>query len=247
MSYNKVNNDGSLTKIAGLVDDTDLKADIAEVQAVIPSDASSSNKLVAKNDALSIKTTTETDLNNITKIGMYFLSGGTNFPTGISYGILEVCKASSGDYIQIIHPTTWNDRTKIYKRNYVSSSWTEWVCFEQATSTVTSGSTAPLTAGGCYDYLAGTPLIGQVVTTLGRLGFGASADNILNIKVCPSDEITNNPFGASGNCLYIQIGIVEFVVGALSADASQWAPNTGVAYRVRHGSVWQSWHTLTQS
>ena len=96
-------------------------------------------------------------------------------------------------------------------------------------------------------YLAGSPLIGQVTTTLGRLGFGASADNFLEIKVCPSAEITNNPFGDSGNCLYIKMGIVEFVVGALSADASQWTPNTGVAYRVRHGSVWQSWHTLTQN
>ena len=103
-----------------------------------------------------------------------------------------------------------------------------------------------VTSNAVYDYLAGSPLIGQITTTLGVIGYGEPADKLIEIKMRLCSEITNNPLGTAGQCLYIRIGVVEFIIGALSTDGSQWAPGTRIAYRVRHGNEWQPWNLLTQ-
>ena len=155
MSYNKVDpTTGALTKIAGLVDDTDLKADIAEVQAVIPSDASSSNKLVdmSKFGAIEALTYSDADLKtfteNVCKTIKYAGSAEIPSSTNISCGFMNITQGTD----QVTQMLFQFNEGKIWTRSRYGT-WTSWQQITP-TSTVTSGSTAPITSGGVYNYVS---------------------------------------------------------------------------------------------
>ena len=189
MSYNKVDpTTGALTKIAGLVDDTGLKADIAEVQAVIPSDASSSNKLVSADTLNGWKGV------NKRSPAYKFTRSATKSGCALFADVFgNTFMVSSGDQdvrfsVRQINVVSNNDATKFWRGNgvcYISantytltliavfgslnfeevssiistapSGTTEFdIATSIPTSTITSGSTAPITSGGVYDALPKT-------------------------------------------------------------------------------------------
>lgn len=124
-------------------------------------------------------------------------------------------------------------------------SWQKLVTDSDLTSSVTSGSNAPVTSGGVYSHLTGTPTIGIDTVTLGRLGFGSQSDNAIKIAMTNCSDVDGKPCGSSGACMYIQLGLVEFAIGPISADPSQWSPNNTNCYiRYRYGSVWQAWRAM---
>lgn len=99
---------------------------------------------------------TNEDLNDITTEGWYFTSGTdslTNKPTGVTVNnnIIHVIKRGSMSYVcQYFYCS--NER-KVYFRFSESGQWTLWrtiIDDSMLTSTVTSGSTAPITSGGVY-------------------------------------------------------------------------------------------------
>ena len=78
---------------------------------------------------------TNTDLNNVTDIGTYWLNGSytyTNVPESRSYGLLEVMKQTpTGSIIVQRFHYSWNTSTSnrgyvVYERMKPSSSWYPW-------------------------------------------------------------------------------------------------------------------------
>ncbi len=135
---------------------------IAALQAVVPSDASSSNKLVDNNRFSGI--VSNVDCNTLTTAGIYSTAGanipesGFWFMVVVNYAYINATK-----YImQIAYSVA--DTNKNYRRvsSDGGSTWSAWnriITQNLITSSVTNGSTAPVTSGGVYNSIVKSKII----------------------------------------------------------------------------------------
>lgn len=77
------------------------------------------------------KTTTETDLNNITENGIYSVSTSmSNYPTGAQNGMLVVFNATANRKLQLLAESmqTFGSISKLYYRcaEYTNNTWSKW-------------------------------------------------------------------------------------------------------------------------
>lgn len=203
MSLNKYNpTTGELEKIAGLVDDTDLKSrltaaegDIDDIEAVIPSGASASNQLITASQGadkymsnLGWTAYAGSTLGDSVVLAMNTLdalkAGATNAYvneyafrgtwTGIGYWRAQLSQprtptnqkwqvlvqyerangtaSDSTDGVYII--TVKFDNTQSAGSKYSLLSQTKLIAQSDLTTSVTSGSSAPITSGGVYNALS---------------------------------------------------------------------------------------------
>lgn len=163
-----------------------------QITDIVPSNASASNKLVTESDAndLRIQSIDTGTYNDITTAGHYFVTIGdsdTNKPvTGYNF-FLHVYEGQNGMYVRQIAYMAGNDHNETYSRAKYNGSWGGWqklIIESDLTSSVTSGSSAPITAGGIYSTFQG-----QYAT--------------MNTSI---------PNYQSGFCKYVSIG--AFIVGS---------------------------------
>ncbi len=192
----------TLHKVAGLVDDTDLKQDIEDIQAVIPSNANAGNQLVAQNATARLLNATYQGAGMSQRVvkltlpssvcGKFHVVCETGGQTSLRDFIIQtttrtpyvnvynlglrmdyIVKKDNGNEIYINVPTS-DGSVLIYQEDanadgygnlYTVTLTTTTVTDEafinattvtpvniRPTSTVTSGSTAPITSGGVASY-----------------------------------------------------------------------------------------------
>lgn len=155
-----------ITDAALLADEQAIQTNadnIAAIQAVIPSGASSTDPLINESRVL-VKAknyiSTQTDLDTLTTPQMVTFAAASavkNGPSPASSGELIVM-ASTPYIVQLFRSSTSD---KLYERMTTGGTWTEWrqiIRNADLTSSVTSGSTAPITSGGVYSALQRTAL-----------------------------------------------------------------------------------------
>ena len=158
MSLNQVNSSGELERVAGLVNSEKIN----EMYEAFPSDASASNQLVTSNDTNST-TLTSTDtlaswVGNAKGVMTAFI-GTSSKPSDIgtplsSWGETMIFCIGDGVRKTLFAIDFSVAQHVIYTREYYNGSFTtNWTAIKDGnlTSSVTSGSTAPITSGGVYD------------------------------------------------------------------------------------------------
>lgn len=154
---------------------------------LVPSNASSSNKLVAESDTNSI-TLTNTDslaswAGNAKGVMTAFI-GTSSKPSDIgtplsSWGETMIWCIGDGIRKTLFAIDFSVTQHVIYTREYYNGSFiTDWTAIKDGnlTSTVTSGSTAPITSGGVYSALTYTPIDNPSASSLRGTSVKFNAD-----------------------------------------------------------------------
>ena len=135
---------------------TTVEGALGGLNGLVPSEASSSNKLVSARRVDGATRLTNEDLNDILDAGTYFtLNADTvaHKPANDMYNsIIEVSAIGSvGNDKYLMQTFSSRNAQLSYFRHYYGGNWTAWrqvLSSNILTSSVTSGSTAPITSGG---------------------------------------------------------------------------------------------------
>lgn len=283
MSVNLRNTDGSLTRLAGLVNDAEIQEQIAGIEAVIPSGATADNKLVTNSDtemavvqtnsATWIKITFDEAWKYPLLLGVYSSHWGAGVVVSIEQR--NVVELSSGSGTHITSPAYYHGSAAPYYyyiqvRSHgtiplfvTNVSRTPGITIEalsetpdvsdlvsvpvkqlvtalttsDLTSTVSSGSTAPITSGGVASAL---PIMRTGQTTLGSdVAAGGNVSVTIKFDTAMPNEkyIAQLRFSTDANAPHITYIIKvqyagQFVVNIANRGSGTLPSNLTIFYSV---------------
>lgn len=87
--------------------------------------------------------------------------------------------------------------------------------------------------------------IGLDKLDLRKLGLGDVQYNKIYMEVMNTSEVPGTPITGGGQTLYMKLGLIEFAIGPISADATQWSPQTLAYVRINFaGTGYSNWKEL---
>lgn len=147
---------------------------------------------------------------------------------------------------------TFSDETSYAVGDYVTYNGVLYKCTTAHTAGVwVAGHFTAVTVGGDFVGQGSAPTldngtrIGLDKLDLRKLGLGDVQYNKIYMEVINTREVPGTPITGEGHTLYMKLGLIEFAIGPISADATQWSPQTLAYVRINFsGTGYSNWKEL---